>query len=256
MMLPYNYITGKDPENLISLANRELIKFTNWCFSNRLTVNLSKTYFMLFTNLNINSLSPFFFNNRIINRTNQHTLLGVTFGDKLTFKAHISNLILKLSRNVSLFYQIRELMPKDIYVLRIMYNSHILSHLQYCTPIWCNTYPTHLLPLFRMQKKIIRITTNSDFLAHPKPLFKNTMLLNLFDLNQYEIAIYMYNLIRNQNIQVTQHNYPTSTRENLRIPLHNLTLFKHSLAYQGPKTWNSIPNQIKSLKTIHSFKKQ
>ena len=161
--------------------------------------------------------------------------------------------VLKLSRIVSLFYQIRELMPKDI--LRIMYNSHILPHLQYCTPIWCSTYPTHLLPLFRIQKKVIRIITNSDFLAHTRPLFKDTKVLNLFDLNKYQIAIYTYNLLHNQNIEIT-HNYPTRTRDNLRIPIHSLTLFKHSLAYLGPKTWNSIPSQIKNLRTIHSFKKQ
>ena len=167
---------------------------------------------------------------------------------------HIANLVLKLTRIVSLFYQVRELMPQNI--LRIMYNAHILPHLQYCTPIWCNTYPTHLLPLLRIQKKIIRIVTNSAFLAHTKPLFKKLELLNLFDLNKLQIGLYMYSTTNNhtQHFQEIQHNYPIRTRENLRIPIHNLTLFQHSLAFSGPKTWNSIPSHIKNLRSIHSFK--
>ncbi len=58
------------------------------------------------------------------------------------------------------------------YVLKILYNAHVLPHLQYCTPIWCNAYPTNLLPLLRLQKKIIRIITNSDYFEHTQPLFK------------------------------------------------------------------------------------
>lgn len=174
----------------------------------------------------------------------------------MTFKHHVTNQILKLSRLVSLLYQIKELMPID--VLKMLYNAHVLPHLYYCTPIWCNTYPTHLLPLFRLQKKIIRIITNSDYFAHTQPLFKETNSLKLFDINKLQIGIYMYKKIKSEtsvSLQ-PQHTYFTRTHENLRTPAHNLTLFQHSLSYSGPKTWNSIPNNIKALNSIHSFKEQ
>ena len=143
------------------------------------------------------------------------------------------------------------------FVLIIMYNAHVLPHLQYCTPIWCNTYQTHLLPLIRLQKKIIRIVTNSTYYEHTHPLFKATNILKLFDINKLQIAIYMYKLLHSGNNTVlhSQHSYPTRTRDDLLSPLHNLTIFQHSLSFTGPKIWNLLPTELKHSYTLITFKK-
>ena len=230
------YLTGADPSSIINEANNDLHIFYNWCLTNRLTVNLNKTFYMLFTNKAIGSLPPLLLNENLIKRVSHHKLLGVTIDDALTFKPHISDLSLKLSRNICLLHQVRDFMPNQIF--KILYHAHILPHLQYCMPIWCNTYPTHLIPLLRLQKKIIRIITNSNFFDHTQPLFKNTYILKLFDLNKLQLAIHMYKIIHTHNNIPNQvpHNYPTRTRELLRIPAHTLTIFQHSLAYALPKT--------------------
>ena len=151
---------------------------------------------------------------------------------------------------------VKDLMPNNI--LTILYNAHVLPHLQYCSPIWCNTYPTHLLPLFLLQKKIIRIVTNSGYFDHTQPLFKSMNILKLFDINKLQTAVYMHKLVSTTNPLhlLPQHNYPTRTCEHLRVPQHNLTVFQHSLAYSGPKLWNVIPDSIKTLPTLPSFKRQ
>lgn len=106
---------------------------------------------MLFTKKSIDILPPLKYDNSIIAKTEQHKMLGITFDEDMTFKPHISHISHKISRIISLLYQVKNLMPSN--VLQLMYNAHVLPHFQYCTPIWCNTYPTHLLPLFRLQKK-------------------------------------------------------------------------------------------------------
>ena len=84
------FITGADPTSLIETANQDLESFYKWCSSNRLTVNLNKTYYMLFTNKAIKILPTLLYNNNVINRTKQHKLLGVTFDDNISFKPHIN----------------------------------------------------------------------------------------------------------------------------------------------------------------------
>ena len=71
------------------------------------------------------------------------------------------------------------------YILKTLYDAHVLPHIQYCTPIWCSTYLTHLLPLFKLQKKVICTITNSDYFEHTQPLFKKKTnnILKLFDIN-------------------------------------------------------------------------
>ena len=253
------HVTGDDINTMIHNANADLETLYSWCLSNRLTLNADKTFYMVFTNKVYDALPPLTYHGDFIRKTNKHTLLGVTYDDNMTFRTHISNLILKLSRIVSLLYRIKDFMPS--YVLKTFYDAHVLPHLRYCSPIWCSTYPTHLLPLFRLQKKIIRIITNSDYFEHTQPLFKNNKLLKLFDINKIEIAIYMHKLQHNPhnitNITLQpQHNYPTRTRDNLNIPAHNLTVYQHSLSYLGPKTWNAVPPQLKTIQSIYTFKRK
>ena len=69
----------------------------------------------------------------------------------------------------------------------------------------------------------------------------------------------MYKLLNSENTNLLQHpnhNYPTRTRQNFRIPKHNVTIFQHSLAYLGPRIWNALPDYIKLKQTLHSFKTQ
>ncbi len=153
------FIHCKDPNSVIQTADAELIIFHDWSLSNRLAINLNKTYYMLFTNKTPLLLSPLLFYNNQIHKTGQHKCLGITFEEKITFKLHIANLCIKLSRIIS---------PKDpmpLYVLNIYY-AHVLPYLMYCTPIWANTYPTHLLPFFMLQMKGVRIITNSNYFEH------------------------------------------------------------------------------------------
>ncbi len=216
------FLHGKDPNSLIQTANAERNIFRDWSLSNRLTINLNKTYYMIFTNKTTLSLPPLLFHNNVIHKTNQNKFLGVTFDATMTFKFNITDLCLKLSRIVSLLHTIKDLMP--IYVLNILYYAHVLPHLMYCTNIWANTYSTHLLPLFILQKKIIRVITNNNYFAHTQPLFKQNKILKLFDINKLQIAIYMYKKTQtNNDINEPLHQYPTRTRQNLRIPAHNLT---------------------------------
>ena len=88
---------------------------------------------MLFTNKTLHHILPLFINDDIIDKSNQHSFLGIIFDETLTFKYHISNILPKLSRIVSLVFQLKDLMPT--YALKILYDVHALSHLHYCTPL-------------------------------------------------------------------------------------------------------------------------
>ena len=67
----------------------------------------------------------------------------------------------------------------------------------------------------------------------------------------------MHKLVKrgNTTAMLPDHNYPTRTCEDLRVPQHNLTIFQHSLAFSGPKIWNSVPQQIKTLPSLSAFKR-
>ena len=175
----------------------------------------------------------------------------------MSFKSHITYLSQKLSRAAAMLYQVRDIMPP--YVLKNMYYAHVNSLLTYCNLIWMNTHQTDLSPLIKLQKRIIRIITRSDFLAHTEPLFLRSKILSIDKLRKMSLATYCYNNKHSFDNLRAQHHYPTRHRNCLRPIVHRTSLLRKSFIYQAPVLWNelntSCPNVCNS-SSINSFKRK
>ena len=139
--------------------------------------------------------------------------------------------------------------------MKIMYHAHVNSLLNYCNIIWANTYDSHLTPLVRIQKRIIRNIARTDFFAHTEPLFKELRILKISDIRKFALAVYFF---KHRNALEeplrANHQYFTRHRNRLRPIVHNLTLFEKSFVYQAPRYWNEIsfhfpPNTLNEMST-------
>jgi hypothetical protein len=50
------------------------------------------------------------------------------------------------------------------------------------------------------------------------------------------------------------HSHQTRNQYNLYVPKPKLELFKQSILYTGPKTWNALPDTLKTATELHHFK--
>ena len=123
----------------------------------------------------------------------------------------------------------------------------------YCNLVWGSTYVTHLEPLFKLQKKAVRLIHNSDYLSHTNNLFLNSKLLKLEDIYNYQLGIFMFKNEISVNFE-RQHSYNTRNRNELLPQFNRLSLGQHSVFYRGPKFWNEIPIRIKNCTSIQAFK--
>ena len=120
-----------DPKILKRIMNSELKIIFEWLCANRLSLNVSKTEFIIFRPPS----KPL--NERIVLRLNQTNIfestkikyLGVILDSRLTWKHHITELCKKLSRAVGLLYKMKNFSTK--FVLRSLYFSIFHSHLTY-----------------------------------------------------------------------------------------------------------------------------
>ena len=175
----------------------------------------------------------------------------------MTFKTHISFLSQKLARFSALLYQVKDLMPE--FVLKNMYYAHAQSLLFYCNLIWNNTNKTDLNSLYVVQKRLIRLITKSDYLAHTRPLFQRTKILDLESILKYCLGLHCYKNRDKFNYLLAVHNYPTRLRNQLRPIMHRTSKFEKSFIYQAPILWNQINTQltdINNLNTIQKFKRK
>ena len=73
-----------------------------------------------------------------------------------------------------------------------LYYSLIYPYITYCNSIWSSTYATNLNIIYCLQKRAVRAITNSDYRAHSAPLFSKLGILDIYQINTFQIAKFMY----------------------------------------------------------------
>ena len=121
--------------------------------------------------------------------------LGIFIDSNLSWKPRIKYISKKIKRNVGILSKLRYYVDTDILVN--LYYALIYPYLIYGILTWGNTYPTTLLPIFILQKKVVRLITFSAFDAHSSPLFKSLNIMKLHDLVEYCTAVFMYKFKNN-----------------------------------------------------------
>ena len=76
----------------------------------------------------------------------------------------------------------------------MLYNAIVTPYLiyMYCNIIWGNTFTTYLKKLDKLQKKILRVMTSSEYNSHTGPLFYRLKLMTIKDVYEYSSGIYIY----------------------------------------------------------------
>ena len=138
-----------------------------------------------------------------------------------------------------------------------MYYSLVYPHLQYCNLIWgCAPY-SYTNKILMLQKKIVRIITKSNYLAHTDELFAITNILKVNDLNKYLLGIYGFKLARRDQLQTSMHSYNTRLSSTYVRPAYQrLSVTQNSLSFTVPHVWNSIPADLKNCVTLIVFSNQ
>ena len=132
----------------------DLDKVVKWLDANKLSINASKTKFVLFKgkNKSQNAHIPLRINTDMIKQVSSVRFFGLIIDEELTWKEHIDSVsIIKFS---GLIAKLRHYANKNS--LKLIYYALVYPYLTYGNLVWGNTYPTRLKKLFNIQKKIVR----------------------------------------------------------------------------------------------------
>ena len=112
------FCAGDNKFELECMLNRELAKLCKWFAVNKLSLNLSKTSYMLFRNRPPDVDFNVFIEHERINRVHVTKFLGIYIDDKLNWKYHIHTVRSKLSKVAAIIYRASCLINQDgIYML-------------------------------------------------------------------------------------------------------------------------------------------
>ena len=256
------FVRGKDFDNLINLLNNELSLITTWLSANKLSLNIKKTHYMVFTRKNIHSTDhKILLNNHEISRVKETKFLGLLVDEKLTWKNHIDYISKKISKGIGILTKARPFI--NIITCKTLYYSFIYPYLLYCNHIWGCASKTALQRLVILQKKVIRIICYAPYLSHTAPLFAKLSLLRVQDIYIYLISVFMWKIVNGNALPIYKgmfsYNFEVSTRVtrnslNFYVPLAKSELGKRNVRYKGCVVWNSISKFIDKPMSQYSFK--
>ena len=119
-------------KSLVENATRIIKNVDEWFIANKLTLNVSKTSFLIFRSKrsNINNLPDTIgYENININRETKIKYLGLTLEEHLSWDTHTNEMCNKLKRFFPLFYNIRQYLDNEN--IRNIYYTMIYSRIKY-----------------------------------------------------------------------------------------------------------------------------
>ena len=185
---------GSTPSDLIYEANEELKLIINWLAKNKLSLNIKKSKFILFSRKGTEPIinNKLIMNNHQIERINEIKFLGYIIDEKLSWKSHVNYISFKISKNFAILKKLVKAISREN--LRNLYYNLIYPYLMNGIIVWGSAGDTTLSPLFLLQKKIIRILTGSGKLDHTSPLFVSLGILPLNLLYTFNVLVVIYKI--------------------------------------------------------------
>jgi hypothetical protein len=95
-------LSNKNFNDLIACTNTELMLVYRWFYNNKLSINLAKTNYLVFSLRPFNTNCSIYLNNSTIERKTYVKFLGIIIDDRLLWKEHINYLCIKLSHMILL----------------------------------------------------------------------------------------------------------------------------------------------------------
>ena len=187
------FLEGNDLVEITHIFNAELSKLAIWLSANKLTLNSSKSHFMIFHRARLKKTDtniPIILNNTNLEQVTFTKFFGVIIDDKLTFERHIVYTKNKISKGLGIIIKARKYLNRES--LLKLYNCFVFPYLTYCVEVWGNTAEKYLDPLIKVQKKIVRVITFSPYLSHTDPIFKDLNILPFSKLVTQRIGVLMF----------------------------------------------------------------
>ena len=254
-----------DPEELFSSLTHDLSNLKQWLDSNRLSLNVLKTKCLFTGTRHKISLLPsephICLDGHFIERVNSYKCLGVHVDEKLSWEAHISEIVSKVAKVLAALRRLKPICPQSTLVT--IYKSLILPHLEYCSAVWGCIGNGLSLKLEKLQNRAARIITGSGWDIRSAQILRALKWESLADRRERQLKSLMFKTANNLVPEYLSDKFTSVTtihrhnlrgnQQNLFIPRPNTEALKKSFRYRGAVTWNSLSAEAKQATTLNSF---
>jgi hypothetical protein len=232
-------ITGFNKSDFNININQSLCGIISWFNSNLLIFNFNKTHYVEFRTKNYYQVETTVkYEHKDISTATK--FLALIINETLSWNQHIDQIATKLCSACYALRNLKHNVPQS--KLRTIYYANIHSIL--------GGRSSNANRLFILQKKIVRIITNSRVRESCREALKNMQIMTLY--SQYIFSLILFTF-KNKHLFTPNneiHKYKTKNDTNLHI-----TKFYKGRYISGSKAFNHLPRHIEILSNdMKSFK--
>jgi len=255
--------SDKNIQNLFNTVNSELSSLSNWFKANKMSLNIKKTKYILFTNKKVDLIGlnlDLNIDGIVLDCVDSTKFLGVIVDKKLSWHDHINHISSKISRGLGILGRVRRLLPREI--LLLLYHTLIYPYLSYCCIAWGRAAKNVLSRLIILQKRAVRIITGAEYRASTGSLFKELNILKLADICLFQTSQFMFNF-KNGLLPIACSDFcmwSDSIVYNIRhhsvfkAPPFRTLVYERSIRVSGPKQWDSLSPDLQNISNLVLFK--
>lgn len=265
------FIKGSNLKELFSSANSTGIKICKWFQSNRLTINYTKSAYILFfpskeddAYIHTNNLTVYLENNPIA-RVNCIKFLGVMIDEHMIFKHHVETIVKNIKSANGLLYSRRDIIPMSC--RRNLFFALIHSRVHYCIEVYGNASWNVLQPLHVACNKVLRTLQGLSRFSKVKDLYVAYDVLPIHLLHKFCMAKMIYKCLNSNlamptvisamfNLNHASHSYSTRLSDTNYLYKKSGPAFCKSYVNNACSEWNQIPLTIRNAGSLSSFTKQ
>ena len=201
-------------ESLNERTNLDLQALWNWLNANKISLDASKTEYVLFKHPNRNlenETVKLSIGGNILSEKSSIKYLGVHVDSDLKWKTQINNVANRLRKANGILSKIRHFVPESVCVL--VYYAIFYCHLLYCCQIWGQhvegVSETLLTRIKVLQNCALRLMTFSNYKDHASPLYSYFGMLKFRDIVERQNVLFLHDVYNN--------NIPRDVVETLNI---------------------------------------
>ena len=187
------FLFGKDLQNLCDACNKVLENVYDWLLANKLTINVDKTNYTVFTPTRRSQSElpkQLVINGVGISKSQYVRYLGVYIDEDLKWSEHIKYVYNDIKKYHETFYKVRNKLP--ITCLKNLYYATVYPHIQYSIELYSNTNKTYLHDLVILNNKMLRILQFMPNTCHLSDLCERFNTLQIEDLHKFKLLILIH----------------------------------------------------------------
>ena len=228
-----------------------------WLSANKLKLNPDKTEFILFGSGNVRTkLSKFFPVNilgNLLSPVDAIKNLGVWFDSDFSFSCHVRNTCKASFRDLK---RLRGYLTREAALLAA--NALVGSRLDYCNSLFRGLSALDIQRLQCVQNSLARIVANTTKYSHITPVRKSLHWLPVLHCSVFKTALLVYKFLHSGHPKYFELFLKPrhSVYRTRRSQSDGVLLEVPHCAYDAPRIWNDLPDDVHSAKSLSSFRKK